>query len=624
MAIDAYTSRKSVLQGEAIGFRVSNTAADPTVQMTLERVGARAPLGVSVTFAAGAYPTPPDAYAVGCGWPSAHAFVVPQDWPSGVYLATLKNADGEETSLRFVVRPRVPGASILVCIPFFTEEAYNGWGGKRLYPWASPDRSRRVSFERPGGTDPKSALPLVRWLEREGIAVDYCASMDLHAEPDLLRAYQLFVSAGHDEYWSREMREHVEAFIRAGGNVAFLSANTCYWQVRIEDEGRTMVCYRDAVEDPLAGIDDDRVTVQWASAPVDYPENHMTGVGYRYGAGNWLDPEARKEAVYRVNFPEHWVFEGTGLALGEAFGKGSVGYETDAADIVMVDGIARATGRGGTPPTFVVLAVADVRQWRAYGQGGLSTMGIYRRGGTVFTAASVDWAAPFDTGTAPEVERITRNVLEKLSRRYPEHGWERVGSAPRVVAMTGAEGILFAATDDGALLWREPSGQNLPWRAAGVARAVVAMACPVEAEAERSIGIFLVTADGRLFFREPVREEVVWQPVGAAPGIVAMATTNFDLFAATGDGLLLTRPVRGGDVPWQPIGRAEGVVAMAAINGKIYSVTAEGRLSWRAPVRHESPWNPIGEAKDARALAGAQGRLFAATRDGALLWRDAF
>ncbi|WP_437849536.1 N,N-dimethylformamidase beta subunit family domain-containing protein [Sorangium sp. So ce363] len=624
MAIDAYTARKSVMRGEAIGFHVSNTAADPAVQMAIERIGARASLGAPVRFSAGAHATPPDAYAVGCGWPCAHEWLVPPDWPSGVYLATLKNTDGEEASLRFVVRARAPGASILVCIPFFTDEAYNGWGGNRLYPWASPDRSRRVSFERPGGTEAKSALPLVRWLEREQIAVDYCSSMDLHAEPDLLRGVQLLVSTGHDEYWSREMRDAVEAFVRSGGNVAFLSANTCYWQVRIEDHGRTMVCYRDAVEDPLAGIDNDRVTVQWANAPVDRPENHMTGVGYRFGAGNWLDPEAQKEAVYRVNFPEHWVFDGTGLALGDAFGRGSVGYETDAADIVDVDGIARATGLGGTPPTFVVLAVADLRQWRAQGQGGLSTMGIYRRGGTVFTAASVDWAAPFDRGTAPEIERITRNVLEKLSRRYPEHGWQRVGSAPRIVAMTGAEGLLFAATEDGALLWREPSSQNLPWRSAGVARGVVAMACPVEAEAEQPIGIFLVTAEGRLFFRDPLREEVVWRPVGVGPGIVAMATTHFDLFAATSGGLLLTRPTRGGDVPWKPVGRAEGVVAMAAINGKVVSVTGEGRLSWRAPVRHESPWVSIGEAKDVRALAGAQGRLFAATGTGALLARDGF
>src|SRR6185295_15897341 len=141
------------------------------------------------------------------------------------------------------------------------------------------------------------------------------------------------------------------------------------------------------------------------------------GVSSWEGAGSWLDEERYREAEYRVNFPEHWVFDGTGLALGDPFGKGSVGYETDAAEIVHEDGIARATGRHGTPAGFVVLAVADLRRWRAEGQGGLATMGVYRAGGTVFTAASVDWASGLES--SPAVDRITRNVLARLSTRSP-------------------------------------------------------------------------------------------------------------------------------------------------------------------------------------------------------------
>jgi hypothetical protein len=362
--------------------------------------------------------------------------------------------------------------------------------------------------------------------------------------------------------------------------------------------------------------------VQWSSAPVDRPENTMTGVSYRKGAGYWLDGDGWKDAVYRVNFPEHWAFEGTGLALGQAFGRGSVGYETDAADIEVVNGIARATGLDGTPPTFVVLAVAHLGHWRARGQGGLATLGVHRHGGTVFTAGSVNWASVFDTAESPEVERITLNVIRKLSERYPEHGWERVGDAPRVLAMAAAENRIFAATDDGALLWRVPAGQNLKWSPITTDRQVVALASPAEAVAGRPIGLFLVTADGLLFWREPVLEEVLWQPVGAAHDVVAMAAVNANLFAASRDGRLLSRPTGSGDVAWQPIGRAEGIVTMTALNGKLYSVTSDGRLAWRPPVLRESEWIPMGEAKEVMALAGAGGRLFAATRAGALLWRD--
>ena len=122
-----------------------------------------------------------------------------------------------------------------------------------------------MSFERPAGTNPQDALVFVRWLEKSSIVVDYCTSMDLHADSGLLRHYRIFVSPGHDEYWSREMRDQVEAFVRAGGNAAFFSGDTAGWQVRFEDEGRTLVCFRDALEDPLAGVENERVTVQWAA-----------------------------------------------------------------------------------------------------------------------------------------------------------------------------------------------------------------------------------------------------------------------------------------------------------------------------------------------------------------------
>ena len=42
-------------------------------------------------------------------------------------------------------------------------------------------------------------------------------------------------------------------------------------------------------------------------------------------------------------------------------------------------------------------------------------LGVYTRGGTVFTCGSTDWAHGLRGGDAV-VERITRNVLEKLGK----------------------------------------------------------------------------------------------------------------------------------------------------------------------------------------------------------------
>jgi hypothetical protein len=43
--------------------------------------------------------------------------------------------------------------------------------------------------------------------------------------------YRLLLSVGHDEYWSGPMRDTVEGS-SPGGNVAFFSGNTSFWQVR--------------------------------------------------------------------------------------------------------------------------------------------------------------------------------------------------------------------------------------------------------------------------------------------------------------------------------------------------------------------------------------------------------
>ena len=74
---------------------------------------------------------------------------------------------------------------------------------------------------------------MVRWLEREGYDLSYCSNLDTHTNPGLLRPHKAWLSVGHDEYWSWEMRQHVEAARDAGGHLVFFSANSAYWQIRL-------------------------------------------------------------------------------------------------------------------------------------------------------------------------------------------------------------------------------------------------------------------------------------------------------------------------------------------------------------------------------------------------------
>ncbi len=578
-----------------------------------------------------AYPTPDD-LAADREWPVGFTLDVPPSWPSALYTAEVHPGTPGQSRAFFVVRPAEPTAhaDILVSVPFPTFQAYAWAGvpGASLYWTEQPDRGRRVSLRRPSSSGPGWEVPLLAWLATSGFDVDYCSGFDLHDGAILLDAYRLLVSIGPDEYWTAEIRDTVERFLASGGNLAFLTGNTCWWQFRIEDDGRTFVCYRDASEDPLTGVDDARVTVEWSSAPVNRPEDTLTGTSFRRGAGCWGDLEAMAQATWTAQFADHWVFEGTGLADGDAFGTGTLGYETDAADVIEEGGVPRVTGRDGTPPTFVVLATADLAHWRQFGQGGAATMGVLRApgGGTVFNAATTGWGSGLGLSPDPVVDRITRNVLSRLSRPWPGTDWERMGNARQVVALAACENRLFAADSDQQLWVRDPVGQNLEWTLLGPAPAVRALASPREATAGQPIGLYAVTTDGRLVRREPYLDAATWTEIGTAAEVVALAASFDGLFGATASGNLVFLPFEGiaTGAAWSHAGHAHQIVAMTNVNGRLYGVTSDGILWTRLPFRYEVDWTVLETCPaEVTGLAGHAGRLIVSTGSGQLLWRDA-
>jgi hypothetical protein len=389
-------------------------------------------------------------------WP-AYRIAVGAGWPPGVYVAVLLEGDGRDDedappaapapdarSARalFVVRgaTRPAGTSILYNLPLLTWHAYNqvseehytpstGDGGWCAYsdfldvPFSPP---LTVSVLRPGGgtgastfdtfnPDPFDPTPrqtfvhwdalAVAWLERTGYRVDFCTDLDLHENGgDLLSDYRLLLMFGHDEYWSAAMRGNIERFVAAGGNVAFFGGNTCWWRV--------------AFDAPYAF----RRDRHWSDRPVpDRPENPLTGVSFRNGGERPPQKASSPPVGFVVQHPDHWVYAGTGLRDGDAFGDGPderlVGYECDGAefDRGRRDGGApvRPTGEDGTPRDFTILGVGDAGA-SGWGQGNrAATLGVHSPGGTVFTAATTDWARVLVHGS-PVVERITQNVLERL------------------------------------------------------------------------------------------------------------------------------------------------------------------------------------------------------------------
>ncbi|MEV7007979.1 N,N-dimethylformamidase beta subunit family domain-containing protein [Streptosporangium sp. NPDC051022] len=559
---------------------------------------------------------------------------VPADWSSSLYRAVF-TAEGNSSEVYFVVRAATPSSPILLSIPFPTWQAYNRAGipGESIYWTEQPNRAAKVSFDRPGGGPPPERWEegMLRWLSPAGYDVDYCSGLDLHDGAALLSGYRLLVVNGHDEYWSAGMRDNVEEFVRRGGNLAVFSGNTCWWQFRLEDDGRTMVCYRDAAADPMATVDPGLTTVEWSSAPVNRPENGLTGVSFRRGAGTWGPYMQRMhEESYTVRFPEHWVFAGTGLGEGDKFGQGAIGYETDACDFAEVDGIPLATGRDGTPPSFVILATADLRHWHRYGQGGMATMGAFGLGaGTVFTASTVNWG---NTLHDPAVDRITRNVLDRLSTRTG--GWELIGGPGSFRALTVFESRLYGVAPDGGLFVRDVSAQNLRWRPAGTAPEVVAMATPREATTVHPIGLYGLTSDARLVYLnpghasapgaeehapDPGAAEQGWITLGDAPsGAVGLGMVNGELFAATAESLWRLSP----DTPgWTLVDSSCDAVALTAMNGRLYAVDARGRVRTRLPVATPAEWTDLCDAGGCTVLTAHAGTLIGTGPDRPLLRR---
>jgi hypothetical protein len=443
--VEGYAGSVSYAPGDDLDLHVSTTAA--TFAVEIVRLGAtNQNVWTSAAVPGREHPVPDDASSHGCRWPVSVSTKIPADWRSGYYQITLKAKDGggrfvernartAEGTCYFVLRAAVPGktSKTLLQLSTHTYNAYNNWGGSSLYAYNSRDQNQghRVSFERP----PLSQfgnweLPFVQWAEKNGIALEYAANGDLETRPELLKAYRLVLSVGHDEYWSGPMRDHLEAFVGGGGNVAFFSGNTCCWQVRSEDEGRALTCWKQNYHsDPVYSAREGYATLAslWSHHLIQRPENQLTGVGFLWGGyhkshGQLLDGSG----AFKVHQPDHWIYAGTGLRRGDEFGgkHSIVGYECDGCEIAWKEGVPLPTHRDGTPESFLILGTAPAQwhpddcqwydEWKN-GRKGNAVLGVYTRGGTVFTCGSTDWTHGLRGGDLV-VERITRNILDRLSQ----------------------------------------------------------------------------------------------------------------------------------------------------------------------------------------------------------------
>ena len=423
--IEGYVSQTSVKAGEILKIYVSTDPA-ASYQIDIFRMGyyggkggrlvkTISPLNGGPTKGI-TQPTPSEGekHRMECTWSDEINLEIPQDWVSGVYLgklSTWRNTDAE-AYIVFIVRDDRKADVIFQCSDM-TWQAYNRWPQwHSLYdtpttPWGAgqPD-SYDVSFDRPyaiywngfpasfepltngSGEFLMTEFPLAYWLEKEGYDVTYISNIDAHTDGAGLLRGKVFLSVGHDEYWTQEMFDNITNARDAGVNLAFLSGNAVSGRVEL---------LPDKAGNPNRVM---RLTDR------GFEEAELMGSqSYGVGLADWT-----------CTAPDHWAFEGTGMKKGDAIPH-LVGWEFHGPPL-------------GEHKDMVVLAQGNVKSYDGEERNRQYAATIYTadKGNYVFNAATCWWTKVLSTPPAyidppfipgfrkgdERVRQITKNILDRM------------------------------------------------------------------------------------------------------------------------------------------------------------------------------------------------------------------
>jgi hypothetical protein len=384
-----------------------------------------------------------------CGnWSVSASWLVPATAVSGIYIAKLAKTTNPSVAshIVFVVRDDARGSSLLFQTSDTTWQAYNAYGGNSLYTGSPAGRAYKVSYNRPltirgaGGGGQATSLfnaeyPMVRWLEQNGYDVSYTSGIDTDRRGAELLEHKVFLSVGHDEYWSGAQRANVEAardHATTPVHLAFFSANEVFWKIRwensIDGSGtpyRTLVCYKET----HANAKIDPVLTEWTGTWRDNrafnpqgpkPENALTGTIFTVNGTR--NDSIMVPAIYGA----HRFWRNTSIATlqpGQTaiLPQGTLGYEWDED----LDNGFRPAGLQRLSSTTVDVTPLYLQDNGSnYGVGTAThSLTLYRAssGALVFGAGTVQWSWGLDSnhdraGEDPsdEMEQATVNLFADM------------------------------------------------------------------------------------------------------------------------------------------------------------------------------------------------------------------
>lgn len=446
--IQGFATDISVNRGSTIQFKVKTDASN--YKLDIYRLGYYGGMGARKVATVQPSATLPQSQPnclndsatglIDCGnWAVSASWPVPANATSGVYLARAVRADTQGAShIVFIVRDDASTSGLVVQTSDTTWQAYNTYGGNSLYTGSPAGRAFKVSYNRPfvtravdNGQDWlfSAEYPMIRWLEANGYDASYITGVDADRFGSLIRNHRVYMSLGHDEYWSKNQRTAVEDARGAGVHLAFFSGNEVFWKTRwenaIDGSGasfRTLVCYKETHAN--AKIDPSpEWTGTWRDArftpPADggRPENALTGNLFMVNDGATTSirvPEADGKMRFWRNTSIATLATGTTATLAPS----TLGYEWD----VDVLNSARPAGVIHLSTTTVNNAPVLLDNGSSYGSGtAVHTLTLYRHasGALVFGAGTVQWAWGLDDnhdrGNAPADPRMQQATVNLLA-----------------------------------------------------------------------------------------------------------------------------------------------------------------------------------------------------------------
>lgn len=445
--IEGFASTTSVSPGEQIDFYINTNAEN--FDLNIYRSGYYGGKGGRLMYSVEDIPgsVQPECKfdrvlgAVNCGnWGKSYSLVIPEGWVSGIFIAKLIRRDsGGENYILFVVREKQPQADIVLQLSVTTYQAYNFYGNKSLYSSLSFDycptltgapRAVKISFDRPnslGSYNQNTYLwtdyPMVYWLEAQGYDVGYITNIDTHRygvkgiDNDLLK-HNIFLSVGHDEYWSQEMRDAISEARDHGVHLGFFSSNVGYWRIRFEPNpltgtpDRTEVAYKTTEGGPADPSGHPTTTWRDPDGAND-PENALIGIQYIGDNDVHYFPlqvttEQAQDRLYRNTSLQSMPVDSIAR-----IGKHLIGWEWDA----VVD-------NGLTPVSLSILAASPTNGSLLADAGRKYNFGIAEShvtrymttdGTIVFAAGTNHWSwglAIYEPN--PIIQQVTYNLLSDM------------------------------------------------------------------------------------------------------------------------------------------------------------------------------------------------------------------